>query len=168
MKAGFVAVVGRPNVGKSTLVNALAGTKISIVSPKPQTTRDAIQGVVSRPEGQIVFVDSPGIHQPKLALGKRMMREIRRASDGCHALLFLIDASRGMGPKDEQALKSLRSDAPVILVLNKIDRMSDKRELLPLIESCSKLAEFAAFVPISAKKADGLKALEKEIFALLP
>jgi len=169
MKAGFVAVVGRPNVGKSTLVNALAGTKVSIVSPKPQTTRDAIQAVVTRPEGQIVFVDSPGIHQPKMELGRRMLREIRRASDGCHVVLFLIDVSRGMGPKDEQALATLpQSDTPVVLVLNKVDRLSAKEELLPLIEQCSKLHDFAAYVPISARKEDGLDRLLVEIFERLP
>lgn len=169
MKAGFAAVVGRPNVGKSTLVNALAGTKVSIVSPKPQTTRDAIQAVVTRPEGQVVFVDSPGIHQPKMELGRRMLREIRRAADGCHVVLFLIDASRGMGPKDEKALGTLpQTETPIILVLNKVDRLADKNQLLPLIEQCSKLHDFAAYVPISAKKADGLDRLLAEIFERLP
>jgi len=91
-------VLGRPNVGKSTLLNALVGSKISIVSPKPQTTREAIQGILSREDGQIVFVDSPGIHPPRQELGRRLVREIDRAASGCHLILLVIDASQTLGP----------------------------------------------------------------------
>ena len=169
MKAGFVAILGRPNVGKSTLVNAIVGTKVSIVSPKPQTTRDAIQGILTRPEGQIVFVDSPGIHAPKLELGRRMMREIDRAADGCQATLFVVDATRPIGEADKQAMQVLdRVQGPVLLVLNKVDRIDDKRTLLPLIEQYRELHECDEYVPISARKGDGVDLLVRLLFEKLP
>ena len=169
MKSGFVAVLGRPNVGKSTLVNTVVGSKVSIVSPKPQTTRDAIQGIVTRPEGQIVFVDSPGIHAPKMELGRRMIREIDRAADGCGLTLFVVDATRSIGDAEEQALQILRRvQGPVFLVLNKVDMVEDKRTLLPLIERYKELHDFTEYVPISAKTRDGIELLIRLIFDNLP
>lgn len=169
MKAGFVAILGRPNVGKSTLVNAIVGTKVSIVSPKPQTTRDAIQGILTRPEGQIVFVDSPGIHAPRLELGRRMMREIDRAADGCQATLFVVDATRPVGDAEKRALQVLdRVRGPVVLVLNKVDKLGDKRELLPLIEQYQALRECDDYVPISARTGDGVELLIGLLLEKLP
>ena len=122
MKAGFVAILGRPNVGKSTLLNQLVGTKISIATPKPQTTRDAIQGIVTRPEGQVVFVDSPGIHKPHQELGRRMMREVQRATTGCGLVLVLVDGSLDPGEGDIDVIKAARRlNVPLLLGLNKID-----------------------------------------------
>ncbi len=169
MKSGFVAVLGRPNVGKSTLVNALVGAKVSIVSPKPQTTRDAIQGIVSTAEGQIVFVDSPGIHAPKQELGKRMVREIDRAADGCHVVLLVTDATEPYGRGDQAAVDRVkRLSVPAILCLNKVDRLKAKRELLPRIERFREQHEFVEYVPLSALTGNGLDLLVKLIFERLP
>ncbi len=169
MKSGFVAVLGRPNVGKSTLVNSLVGAKISIVSPKAQTTRDAIQGIVTRPEGQIVFVDSPGIHIPKQALGRRMMREVDRAAEGCHALIVVVDATKPTGPGDRAAVETAaRAGIPAILCLNKVDRLPNKNELLPRIAELKEMFAFDEFVPISALTGEGLDTLVKLIFDRLP
>jgi len=170
VKAGFVAILGRPNVGKSTLLNALVGQKISIVSSKPQTTRDAIRGIYSAEEGQIVFVDSPGIHEPKLELGRRMDREVGRASEGCHAALVVADASaEKIGKGDRAAIERAAAiGVPLILVLNKIDRLADKRELLPRIAAWAEAHPFEEIVPVSALKRDGMKLLTKLIFERLP
>ena len=169
MKAGFVAILGRPNVGKSTLLNALVGIKVAIVSPKPQTTRDAIQGIVTRPEGQIVFVDSPGVHPPKQELGKRMIREIDRAADGCHLVLLVTDATTPFGRGDQAAIDRVkRLDAPSILCLNKVDRLKTKSELLPRIEQFREQHEFDEYVPISARTGDGLDLLVDLILERLP
>ncbi len=169
MKAGFVTILGKPNVGKSTLLNALVGTKVSIVSRRPQTTRDAIQGVLSEGRGQIVFVDSPGVHAPTKQLGQRMMREVGRATHGCHAVLLMVDASAPLDDSDEKAIgvaKHLR--APVLLLANKVDKVSDKAALLPFLDRCRQLHDFDAFLPISATKGVHLDELLSEIFARLP
>jgi GTPase len=169
MKSGFVAVVGRPNVGKSTLLNALVGAKIAIVTDKPQTTRDAIQGIVTRPEGQIVLVDSPGIHEPSMELGRRMMREVRRATSGCHLVLLLVDASAGIRRGDRAALDLVQKvNAPALLVLNKIDLLPSREALLPLIDQWRQLHDFQEFVPISAGKGQNLDLLVRLIFERLP
>ena len=169
MKSGFCAIFGRPNVGKSTLLNALVGAKLAIVSSKPQTTRDAIQGVLTRPEGQIVFVDSPGLLEPKLELGKRMQREIDRAVEGCHLLLLVVDAAAPLRPGDRRAIEAAgRARVPVLLALNKIDLVRRKDELLPQIEEYGRLHEFAAIVPVSAAQGDGLDRLVRLIFEQLP
>lgn len=169
MKSGFVAVLGRPNVGKSTLLNALVGSKIAIVTDKPQTTRDAIQGIVTRPEGQIVLVDSPGVHEPSMELGRRMMREVRRATSGCHLVLLLADTSTGIRRDDHAALDLVkRVNAPALLVLNKIDLLPSKEALLPLIDQWRQLHEFQEFVPISASKGKNLDLLVRLIFERLP
>ncbi len=151
MKAGFVAVLGRPNVGKSTLLNAMVGSKISIVSPKPQTTREAIQGILSRKDGQIVFVDSPGIHPPRQELGRRMVREIDRAASGCHLVLLVVDASQSLGAGDKAAIKKVEAlGVPALLILNKVDKLKDKKVLLPKIEEYQALHAFEEYVPVSA------------------
>jgi GTP-binding protein Era len=169
VKSGFVAVVGRPNVGKSTLLNALVGSKIAIVTDKPQTTRDAIQGIVTRPEGQIVLVDSPGVHEPAVELGRRMMREVSRATSGCHLVLLLVDASGGIRRDDRAAADLVRKvSAPALLVLNKIDLLPSPEALLPLIDQWRQIQEFLDFVPISARKGKNLDLLERVIFERLP
>ncbi len=169
MKSGFVAILGRPNVGKSTLLNALVGSKIAIVTGKPQTTRDAIQGIVTRPEGQIVVVDSPGIHEPSMELGRRMMREVRRATSGCHLVVLLADAEAGIRPDDQAALEVVKAvKAPVLLALNKIDLLRVKDALLPLIDRWHQLHDFQEIVPISAQKKQNLDLLVRLMFEHLP
>lgn len=169
MKSGFTAILGRPNVGKSTLLNALVGAKLAIVSPKPQTTREAIQGVVTREQGQIVFVDSPGFHRPKLQLGKRMMREIERAVSGAHLVVLVVDAGTAPKTGDRAVIEMVRRiGGPTILALNKIDRVKNKDELLPRIEAYRLLHEFVEYVPLSALRGDNVDLLERLIFERLP
>ena len=169
MKSGFVAILGRPNVGKSTLLNALVGSKVSIVTNRPQTTRDAIQGVLTRPEGQIVFVDSPGIHEPRQALGRRMMREVRRATSGCHLVLLVVDGAAPFRTDDQSAVDRVRKmKIPAYLLLNKIDLLPSKRPLLPEIDRYRRLHEFEEFVPLSARKKDNLDLLVRLLFDRLP
>jgi len=168
-RSGFVSILGRPNTGKSTLLNALLGSKVAIVSDKPQTTRTSIQGVLHRPGAQIIFLDTPGIHRPDTSLNKRMMAQVQEALDGRDLLLFLLDASRRVTAEDEQALALLQDvKTPALLLLNKIDCFRDKSQLLPLIERCQKLGEFEEFIPISALRGDGLDRLQKTILARLP
>lgn len=168
-KSGFVSLVGRPNTGKSTLLNALVGSKVAIVADKPQTTRVSIQGVVTLPEAQIVFLDTPGIHKADSPINKRMMDTVRAALEERDLLVFVADASRKFSEQDAQALDILkRSAAPVLLVLNKIDLVRDKSLLLPLIDRYRCLHEFADIVPVSALTGDGLEMLRKEIVARLP
>lgn len=169
MKSGFVTILGRPNVGKSTLLNTLVGSKVSITSPKPQTTRDAIQGVLTRPEGQIVFVDSPGIHLAERELGRRMQREIDRAAQGCHCVLVVVDATRRPDRGDRAAIeKAAALGLPTLLALNKIDRLKDKRELLGLIVEYQGLHDFAEIVPLSALSGEQTDLLVKLLLERLP
>ena len=168
-KAGFATILGKPNVGKSTLLNALVHSKVAIVSRRPQTTRDAIQGVLSEPRGQVVFVDSPGVHEPSKELGQRMMREVSRAADGCHVALLVVDASAPLDAADERALAVAKSlGAPVLLLANKVDTVSRKEDLLPFLDRCRRLHEFDGFVPISATKGINLDGVLTEIFDRLP
>src|SRR3981189_1861513 len=149
-KAGFVAIIGRPNAGKSTLVNRLVGQKVAIVTSKPQTTRNRIQGIVTKPEGQIVFIDTPGLHEGTTALNRQMMREVAAALEGIDVLLLMVDASRTMPHADDLLLeKAKRFRGRTILALNKVDRLP-KPKLLPLIDAFAKAFEFAAILPISA------------------
>jgi len=167
-RAGFVAIVGRPNAGKSTLLNRLVGQKIAIVTSKPQTTRNRIQGIVTQKRGQIVFIDTPGLHAADSALGRQMMHEVAAAIEGIDVLLLIVDASR-VSPNTDSMLieKAQRFPGKTILVLNKVDAVP-KPKLLPVIERFRKEADFAAIVPISAIKGAGLDALLDEIFRLLP
>jgi GTP-binding protein Era len=173
-RSGFVSIIGRPNAGKSTLLNALVGEKLAIVTHKPQTTRNRIQGILNVKvkgkglNGQIVLVDTPGIHKPENSLNKRMMQEVYDALEGCDLLLLLVDVTQKFGTGDEFALKLLnRANAPVFLVLNKID-LVEKGKLLPIIERYSKLHKFREIIPISALKKRGLDELLQTILRALP
>jgi GTP-binding protein Era len=167
--SGFVSILGRPNAGKSTLLNALVGMKVAIVADKPQTTRTSIQGVLTEADYQVVFLDTPGIHKADSSIQKRMMDAVRDALDERDVLLFLVDASTPVSAADRHAVALLqRSDAPAIVVFNKIDLVKEKAKLLPLIEEYQKLHPFAAFVPISATNGQGLEELKREIVSRLP
>jgi GTPase len=167
-RSGFVAIVGRPNAGKSTLLNRLVGQKVAIVTSKPQTTRNRIQGIVTRPEGQIIFIDTPGLHVPESALGRQMMHEVAAALEGIDVLLLIVDASRALPQADDLLLeRAKRFSGKTILALNKVDGLP-KPKLLPLIEAFRKAFEFAAIVPISALKGSGCEELLGEILRLLP
>ena len=167
-KSGFVAIVGRPNAGKSTLVNKLVGQKIAIVTSKPQTTRNRIQGIVSKPEGQIVFIDTPGLHEADSALGRQMMHEVAAAVEGIDLLLLMVDASKDHPHADALLLqKAERFRGKTILALNKVDRLP-KPKLLPLIDAFNKAFDFAAIVPISALKGSGCDELVDAILRELP
>lgn len=167
-RAGFVAIIGRPNAGKSTLLNRFVGQKVAIVTSKPQTTRNRIQGIVTRPEGQIVFIDTPGLHEADSVLNRQMMREVSAALEGIDVLLLMIDASRTLPHSDSLLVeKAQRSSGATILALNKIDRLP-KPKLLPLMDAFRKAFPFAALVPISALKGDGCEELLREILNNLP
>jgi GTP-binding protein Era len=167
-RSGFVAIIGRPNAGKSTLVNRLVGQKIAIVTSKPQTTRNRIQGIVTSSAGQIVFIDTPGLHEANSALGRQMMQEVAAALEGIDVLLLMTDVSRPQPTADELLLeKARRFRGKTILALNKIDRLP-KPKLLPLMQSFAKAFDFAAIVPISALKGSGCDELLQEILKHLP
>jgi GTP-binding protein Era len=168
-RSGFVSIIGRPNAGKSTLLNALTGSKLAIVSEKPQTTRTSIQGVVNEPGAQIVFIDTPGIHKSDNLFNKRMMDTVRASVDERDLILFVADACAPVTAGDREAVDLARKiSSPVFLLLNKIDRIADKRTLLPLIERYQKLHDFAEYFPVSAITGDGLDGLGKAIVARLP
>src|SRR6266852_6450738 len=167
-KSGFVAILGRPNAGKSTLLNRFVGQKIAIVTSKPQTTRNRIQGIVTKPQGQIVFVDTPGLHEADSALGRQMMHEVAAAVEGIELLLLVVDASSTKPHADQMLLeKAQRFRGKTILAVNKIDRLP-KPKLLPLIDAYQRAFEFAAIVPISALKGNGCEELVEEILRALP
>src|SRR6202035_1614028 len=163
-KSGFVAVVGRPNAGKSTLVNKLVGEKVAIVTSRPQTTRNRIQGIVNRPNAQVVLIDTPGLHRPASALGRQMMGEVNAALDGVDVLTLILDVSENIGRGDHHAIeRAARFDGTRILLLNKVDRVT-KDTLLPIIESVGRVAEFAEKIPFSALTGSGVdRGLEKFI-----
>ncbi len=168
LKSGFVAVIGRPNAGKSTLINTLVGEKVSIVTATPQTTRNRILGIANRPEAQIVFMDTPGIHRPLSGLNRQMMAFVREALQERDLALLLADASQPFGKGDQFALELLKQYAPTtILLLNKIDLVR-KPTLLPIIERYAKLHEFEAIIPVSALRGQGLEEVTKEIVKRLP
>jgi GTP-binding protein Era len=168
-RSGFVSIIGRPNAGKSTLLNALTGSKLAIVSEKPQTTRTSIQGVVNEPDAQIIFIDTPGIHKSDTLFNKRMMETVRAALDERDLVLFVADASVSVSAADREAVDLVRKvRAPAFLLLNKIDRVDDKRMLLPLIEQYRQLHDFTEYFPISAATGHGLDGLRRAIVARLP
>ena len=173
-KSGFVSIIGRPNAGKSTLLNALVGQKVAIVTDKPQTTRTAIQGVLTTPEAQIVFIDTPGIHKSDSAINKRMMDAVRASLEERDVFIYLVDATKPFSAGDEKALSILRrggegeQPVPVIVALNKIDALPAKHEMLSLLEQYQKLYNFEAYLPISAQTGEGLDDLRKELLRLLP
>ena len=185
MRSGFVSIIGRPNAGKSTLLNALVGEKVAIVTAKPQTTRTRILGVVEtparkgkHPAAQIVFVDTPGVHRPGSSLDKRMMQEVYDALEERDAVLLIVDATRKLELTEADDAKKDSEDAfvfelirkldcPVFLLINKID-LVDREKLLPMIQQLSALHEFAEVIPISARKKDGLDRLIDKLVAVLP
>jgi len=174
LRSGFVTILGRPNAGKSTLLNALVGEKIAIVTPKPQTTRNRIQGMISvpaakgRPPAQIVLVDTPGVHKPATALNRKMMHEVQAALEGQDLVLLLVDATEKLGSGDKFVLDLVkRTGGKTFLLLNKVD-LVPKTALLPLIDEYQKLHVFDEIIPISALKRDGLEVLLDRIVAALP
>ncbi len=173
-RSGFVSIIGRPNAGKSTLLNALVGEKLAIVTRKPQTTRNRIQGIVNverkgkRPAGQVVLVDTPGVHKPINSLNRRMMKEVYDALEGCDLLLLIVDAHAKFGTGDQFVLDiAKKAGQPAFLLLNKIDAL-EKQKLLPLIEQYRALHDFADVIPISALKREGLDMLLDAVVKALP
>jgi len=172
-RAGFVAIVGRPNAGKSTLVNALVGQKVAIVTSKPQTTRNRIQGIVTRDDGQVVLIDTPGLHEAKTFLNRQMMKEVASALEGIDVLVLMADASEAVATFGKSHVDPLlierakRFAGKTILALNKVDK-TPKQKLLPLMEAFAKAHLFAAMVPISALKGEGCDSLLREVMKLLP
>jgi GTPase len=175
-RSGFVCILGRPNAGKSTLLNALVGEKLAIISPKPQTTRNRILGIIHvakqkrHPAAQVVLVDTPGIHKPDSSLGRKMMVEVREALEGCNLILLIVDAAHRRDVTDEFVLElAKKSQTPIFLLLNKIDLLrGQKQELLPLIEQFSQLHDFKEIIPLSARKREGLDLLLSKLLAALP
>jgi GTPase len=156
-KSGFVAIVGRPNAGKSTLVNRLVAQKVSIVTAHPQTTRNRIQGIVNRPNAQVVLIDTPGLHRPDSVLGRQMVHEIEAALDSVDVVALVLDASEDLRRGAQLALEKVAAlDAVRILLLNKVDRV-EKTKLLPLMEQVSRAGDFAAIVPVCALRGEGVE-----------
>jgi GTP-binding protein Era len=168
-RSGFVALVGRPNAGKSTLLNSLVGQKIAAVSDKPQTTRFRIQGVITESEGQIVLVDTPGVHKPGYEMNRRMMATVQDALLGVDLVCLIRDASVATGNGDRFVLELIqRSHKPAILLLNKTDKLKDKASLLPLIDWYRNEYEWREIIPISALKEKSIVSLPDEIVKHLP
>ncbi len=168
-RTGFVSILGRPNAGKSTLLNALLGEKLAIVSSKPQTTRTSIQGVFTKPAAQIVFVDTPGIHKSDSLINKRMMETVRAALADRDLLLYVADGSQSLKQEDQQAIDLIKKvETPAFLVLNKIDRVEPKQKILPLIDQYKAIHEFNDYFPVSAQEGDGIDALRDAIVKMLP
>jgi GTP-binding protein Era len=173
-RSGFVSIIGRPNAGKSTLLNALVGEKLAIVTRKPQTTRNRIQGIANverkgkRPSGQIVLVDTPGVHKPINSLNRRMMKEVYDALEGCDLLLLILDATEKFGAGDKFVLDIVKKNGqPCFLLLNKIDQL-EKQRLLPLIAEYKERHNFVEVIPISALKRQGLDTLLDAAIKALP
>ncbi|HEU5411440.1 MAG TPA: GTPase Era, partial [Candidatus Acidoferrales bacterium] len=166
--SGFVAIIGRANAGKSTLVNTLVGRKVAIVSPLPQTTRNRIQGIVNRENGQIVLVDTPGIHRATKALDRQMMQEVGEALEGVDAVALIVDATREFEAGDRYSLEWIKKfSGPVYLLLNKIDQVK-KQRLLPLIDRWRREHDFETIFPISALHAQGTNELLEQWISRLP
>ncbi|UXI69665.1 GTPase Era [Tahibacter amnicola] len=168
-RCGLVALLGRPNVGKSTLLNALIGFRVSIVSPKPQTTRHRILGIATRPGAQLLFVDTPGMHaSAKRAINRQLNRAARHAIEEVDVLVHVVEAGRWTD-EDEQVWQAMKaSGKPALLAINKVDAMKDREKLLPFIDSLTRERAYAAVLLVSARRRDGLDVLEREIVARLP
>ncbi len=174
--SGFVCILGRPNAGKSTLLNALVGEKLAIISPKPQTTRNRILGVLNLPKqkgriaGQVVLIDTPGVHRPDSSLGRKMMGEVREALEGCDLVLLIVDATKKFEAGDQFVLDMAgKTKTPVFLLPNKIDLLrGGKEKLLPMIEQYRHLHDFKEVIPLSARKREGLDILVQKLIAALP
>ena len=168
MRSGFVGIIGRPNVGKSTLINSIVGKKIAITTSKPQTTRNIIQGIYNDDETQIVFVDTPGIHKPNTKLGQTLNKQAYYSMEDTDIILFLVDITEKLGKGDMFVIEKLKTiDKPVILVLNKVDKIS-KEQIFEKIIEYKDLYDFADIVPLSALKNDNVKELIKVIKNYLP
>ena len=168
-RCGLVALIGRPNVGKSTLQNSLVGFRVSIVSPKPQTTRHRILGIATRPGAQMLFVDTPGMHaDAKRAINRQLNRAARGAIEEVDVLVHVVEAGR-WNDEDERVWQALKTAGkPVLLAVNKIDTLKSRDALLPFIATATQGRDYAAVLLVSARRADGLKELEREIVARLP
>jgi len=169
-KSGFITITGRPNVGKSTLLNNLSGEKIAIVTDKPQTTRNAIRAIVTKENSQMVFIDTPGIHKPKDALGKYMVGSVWESLDAVDIILFVVEAGEEKpGAGDRFIMERLsKSATPVILVVNKIDLLTDKKSLLRQMAAYSEVMQFKTVIPVSARDNDGTDIIIEEIISMLP
>jgi GTP-binding protein Era len=168
MKSGTAVIIGRPNSGKSTLLNALVGQKVSIVSSKPQTTRHRIIGVTTEARGQIVFMDTPGIHKPAYGMNRRMMHTVYDGLHGVNLVILMVDASIAFGSGENFVLEAIKkAEAPTFLLLNKVDSIA-KNKLLPAIQRYSKAYNFLEIIPISAKTGENLPLLLNKIFENLP
>ncbi len=168
MKSGFVSLIGRPNVGKSTLLNEIVGTKVAITSPKPQTTRNIIQGIYNDNETQIVFVDTPGIHKPTHKLESILNEQAYYSINDVDVILFLIDVSEELGPGDKYIIERLKEvQKPVLLILNKIDKIP-KEQILEKIVAYQKLYDFKEFIPVSALKKDNVNDIIETLKKYLP
>ena len=167
-KSGFVALIGRPNVGKSTILNRLVGQKVAIVSDKPQTTRNRILGVHTSQDSQMIFVDTPGIHRPGYLLNKRMMEEVYYSLHGIDLLIQVVDVSERYGKGEEYVLNLVqKTQKPTLLVLNKVDLIS-KGKVLPVIEFYSQQFEYRELIPLSATQGDNVEVLQEKIAEHLP
>jgi GTP-binding protein Era len=174
-RSGFVCILGRPNAGKSTLLNALVGEKLAIISPKPQTTRNRITGIIhgkkqkGKPASQIVLIDTPGVHKPDSSLGRKMMTEVQEALAGCDIVLLIVDASHAFGPGDQFVIDmAKRSGTATFLLLNKIDLLRRKQDLLVAIDEYRKRHDFKQIIPLSARKREGLDLLVQKLIENLP
>ncbi|MBQ3136659.1 MAG: GTPase Era [Clostridia bacterium] len=166
-KTAFIAIVGRPNVGKSSILNRMLGQKIAIVSDKPQTTRTRIMGVLTTGETQLVFTDTPGFHRPKTKLGEKMIKAVGDSISGVDACLFVVECTEDIKDSERELLEKFRQQKmPVVLAINKIDTIENKEEIMPKIMQMTAEYDFEAIVPVSAAKNDGIDELQKELEAL--
>lgn len=166
-KTAFIAIVGRPNVGKSSILNKVLGQKVAIVSSRPQTTRTKIMGVLTENDVQLVFTDTPGFHKPKTKLGEKMIQAVDDSIGGVDSCLFVTEAKEDIRPAETELLQKLKSEKiPVVLAVNKTDTVGDNREIAEKILKLTKLFDFKAVVPVSARDGDGMNELKEELFAL--
>ncbi len=166
-KTAFIAIVGRPNVGKSSILNRMLGQKIAIVSDKPQTTRTRIMGVLTQGETQLVFTDTPGFHRPKTKLGEKMIKAVGDSISGVDACLFVVECTEDIKDSEKELLEKFRQQKmPVVLAINKIDTIENKEDIMPKIMQMAAEYNFEAIVPVSAVKNDGIDELQKELEAL--
>lgn len=167
-KSGYIAIVGKPNVGKSTFMNLLLGQKLSIVNPKPGTTRDKIIGILNRPEGQAVFIDTPGLHEPKVALGRHMLHEAQSSLEEADLVLLMTDVDSGLKAEDFRFIELIKKTGkPVLFLINKMDKVKKSRAL-PIMEEAIRMNCFKETIPISCVSGDNMDSVSKFIFENLP